>query len=113
MFFYSLCGDTYDAASILRDFVRKYDQEDYQSLDAYISGYGDNAFYLIRQVLRYNADDQIRAEVREYMDSFASKNEIHEYNFRSYIKEFVWSELTENPLNPNQIEFLSQFVIKK
>lgn len=113
MFFYSLCGDTYDAASILRDFVRKYDQEDYQSLDGYIDGYGDNAFYLIRRVLRYNADDQIRSEVREYMDSFASKNEIHEYNYRSYIKEFVWSELTENPLNPNQIEFLSQFVMKK
>jgi hypothetical protein len=112
MFFYSLCGSIFDSLLILKDFVKEYDQEDYQSLKSYINGYTDNGFYLIKQFLRYDAGDQIKSKVAEYIYEFASKNRIDGYYLKNYIKEIVWSDLCENPLDSYKIKFLSQFLIK-
>lgn len=92
--------------------MREYSREDYNIFDTYIDAYGDNSWYLIRQIIRYNADDQIRTTMREFMDTFSSENDLDSYSFKRFIKDSLWNELSRR-LNPKDIEYLSQFIIKK
>jgi hypothetical protein len=106
---YSLSNDTYDASSVLYNFVEIYNRGDTRILNNRIPGYGDDALFLARQVIRYGADDQIRYELRDKMDEFSSKNNIDGYSFRNYVRKQVWDDIRD--LDSVDIKNLSKFVI--
>lgn len=112
LFFYIMNTDSYDARELLERFLRQTNEEDYDILEKYMPGTGDNALYMIRTINRYGVDDFFKYAMRENLEKYAESKGLDTRLIRTTFPEIIYNKISSNGFTEKNIETISKLVQK-